>query len=163
MSRINSLKKELSIYRFKDYNRPLESTELKKYITSNNYRGWFCRDELENITPRGIESGILNFDLSTNSGTHWICWIKSATHIMVFDSYGTPPPIELENYLRKSKDYEKRYKYIYSNDLKIQPENTVICGHLSIFMINKNPKNLNDFMNARDHLIPRINKDPMFM
>ena len=51
---------------------------LAKKLNIKNYRGCFMRDELKNLTPLSQESGILNFQSSSEgNGTHWTAWFKN--------------------------------------------------------------------------------------
>lgn len=99
------------------------------------------RDELKNIKPNKIESGVLNLDTSENQGTHWTCWIKNNNLILYFDSFGLVPPLEIINFFKKSDDY----KGVYYNNTIVQPDNTVICGHLCLYIINNKPRNISSF------------------
>ncbi len=45
-----------------------------------------------------------------------------------FDSYGLPPPTELVNYLKGP---------VYHNSERVQPDNTVFCGHLCLYVLKK--------------------------
>lgn len=76
------------------------------------------------------ESGIVNLDDSTGSGTHWVAYRKRGPIVEYFDSYGNlRPPKELVNFFRGSKinyNYERRQKF-----------NSVNCGHLCLDFIYK--------------------------
>ena len=56
-----------------------------------------------------------------------------------FDSYGLDPPLEISNYLGLS---------IYCNTDCIQPKDTVVCGHLCLYVLKK----LSDGMDYQDVL-----------
>ena len=48
--------------------------------------------------PRRVddkECGVVNLDLSKNSGTHGVCYYKNNDKDYYFDSFGLDPPIEL--------------------------------------------------------------------
>lgn len=80
--------------------------------------------------PKIRECGIVNLDISSGPGSHWIAYWKNANKSQYFDSFGNLPPlIELVNYLGKNITYN--YK-TYQN------YNTYNCGHLCIkFLYNK--------------------------
>lgn len=47
----------------------------------------FSRNDL----PRKInliETGIVNLDISSGKGTHWVAYVKKAVVVLYFDSYG---------------------------------------------------------------------------
>ena len=87
------------------------------------------RDKLPR-SPRMNECGIVNLDISTGPGTHWVAYYKNKNHIEYFDSFGNlQPPTEIRKYLGNN---------ILYNHERYQKFNTVICGHLCIkFLLNK--------------------------
>ena len=104
-------------------NLELDAAAVK--LNLKNYRGTFCRNNL----PKNIqktECGILNLDDSYGPGTHWVCWFKDGDDKYYFDSYGLQPPTELISYLKP--------KIFYTTEC-IQPQNTVICGHLCLHIL----------------------------
>lgn len=125
----------------KIFYKSLTNLDIKKLNQDKYFRGCFMRDELKNISPKLNESGVLNLDTSNNKGTHWTCWMKKNNLIIYFDSYGLVPPPEILTYFKKSKDY----KGVFYNNTIVQPDNSVICGHLCLYILNNKPKNLNDF------------------
>lgn len=83
------------------------------------------RDELTQISNN--ECLILNFDHSSNNGTHWVClFIKKGIPIY-FDSFGFPPPLEVIKYCKTQNTN--------FNTFKIQGNNQVICGHYCIYVL----------------------------
>ena len=70
----------------------------------------------------------MNLDSSNGDGTHYIAWYKQNNNKYYFDGYGIQPAIEMINYLQKP---------IYYNTERIQPDDTVVCGHLCIFVLKK--------------------------
>ena len=103
--------------------------ECKK-LNIGHFKGVFMRDELNKNREPKNECLILNIDHSANSGTHWTSLFIKNEVCYYFDSFGLPPPVEVENYL---KNFEKR-EY---NSFEIQKANQVICGHFSIYMLFK--------------------------
>jgi hypothetical protein len=111
-------------------NVPLSNFQImdaQKKLKIKNFRGVFVRDQLPE-KPRKDESGILNLDDSDGRGTHWVSWYKKGTLKIYFDSYGLPPPVELTTYLKRP---------VYYNSERVQPESTVICGHLCLYILKK--------------------------
>ena len=82
------------------------------------------RDSLPNRV-RSVESGIVNLDTSTGSGTHWVAYYKNKGFKVYFDSFGNlPPPKEIVQYLGI-----KNLQYNYD---KLQAFNSFNCGHLCL-------------------------------
>ena len=123
-------------------NHPLSNFEVidaAKKLKIKNFRGVFLRDQLpkkprrNERSPRGLneqsECGIMNLDDSSGDGTHYVAWYKqNNNNIYYFDGYGIQPAIEMINYLQKP---------IYYNTERIQPDDTVVCGHLCVFVLKK--------------------------
>lgn len=107
--------------------RPLSSQDIIKYagkLKINHFRGVFSRDNLPK-KPYAIECGILNLDISSGDGSHWVAFYKNKDKVVYFDSFGDlPPPIELQHYFSQFK-----IVYNYSN---YQDFNTFNCGHLCL-------------------------------
>lgn len=99
-----------------------------------NYRGCYCRDELPKILHRYAggghylqECGILNLDSSKGVGTHCVSWFRDNDTKVYFDSYGTTPT-ELVKYVQSP---------IYYNIDRVQPDVTVICAHLCLYVLKR--------------------------
>ena len=119
-----------------------------KELKFKNFRGVFMRDELkERIKKAALkpfekqESGIMNFDVSSDPGSHWVAWYKDCENeknrpekLYYFDSYGTAVPDELREYLcygSKKIEFKKNTfenKKILRSDFMIQEVNSDICG-----------------------------------
>lgn len=115
-------------------NRALYDSELVNYVKKlkiPHFRGVFMRDALP-LKPKVNECAIVNLDISKNSGTHWVAYIKRKNYINYFDSFGAlKPPKELVNYLGKN------IKIFYNNN-KYQNYDQSNCGHLCIEFLIKN-------------------------
>ena len=73
--------------------------------------------------------GILNLDLSSGEGTHWVMWLKKRCKAkFYFDSYGVQPPSELIAYLKSP---------IFYNSERVQQNGEVFCGHLCLFALKQ--------------------------
>uniref|UniRef100_A0A8D8QZN6 Uncharacterized protein n=1 Tax=Cacopsylla melanoneura TaxID=428564 RepID=A0A8D8QZN6_9HEMI len=95
-----------------------------------NFRGCFMRDELVSLgKPRKTESGIFNFNLSTEPGVHWVAWVKKGKEKIYFNSYGHDgePPKELVKYLGDDLVFEETQYQTYNSP--------PFCGHLCIEFI----------------------------
>ena len=91
------------------------------------FRGVFLLDTIP-TKPNKKECGIVNFDKSGGSGTHWVAWYKNGKTKIYFDSYGIQPPTEVIRYLGKSINY---------NTDQIQPRGEVFCGHLCLYVLKE--------------------------
>jgi len=78
--------------------------------------------------PKQNKCAIMNRDDTSGNGTHWVAWFKRGNDKFCCDSFGLPPPTELNNYLNG-------YMF-YSTEL-IQPRQAVICGHLCLFVLKR--------------------------
>ena len=113
-------------------NKLLSNFELKdavKKVKIPCFRGGgvFFLDTLPK-KPNNKECGIVNFDKSGGSGTHWVAWYKNGKTKMYFDSYGVRPPIEVIQYLGKPISY---------NADQVQPAGWVFCGHLCLYVLKE--------------------------
>lgn len=86
------------------------------------------RDELPQ-KPYKYECGIVNLDISSGPGTHWVAYYKNGADIEYFDSFGNlQPPLEVIKYLGH------KIKYNYNVH---QTYNSVMCGQLCLkFLYN---------------------------
>ena len=81
-------------------------------------------DEVKDL-PDNNFSAILNFQLSSENGSHWVSLYKYSELLYYFDSYGTPV----------QKQVIDKYKHIRTHDYKIQPLTSSMCGQLSLLVI----------------------------
>ena len=111
-------------------NKPLNNFELEDAVNRLKilfFIGVFLLDTLPN-KPNKKECGIVNFDKSGGSGTHWVAWYKNGKNKIYFDSYGVQPPTEVINYLGKPIRY---------NTDQVQPRGQVFCGHLCLYVLKE--------------------------
>ena len=112
-------------------NRTLTNIDIDMAVNLLNiptYRGWYSIDTLPKL-PHRAECGILNLEkINKGDGTHWVAWFKNNDKKIYFDSYGLDPPLEIINYLGP---------VIYCNTDRIQPIDTVVCGHLCLYVLKK--------------------------
>ena len=81
---------------------PLSNVDIEKYaqiLKIKNFRGCYMRDELRRLKSNNVECGVLNLNLSNESGSHWTCWFKIKNDKYYFNSFGLTPPKELIDYL----------------------------------------------------------------
>jgi len=73
----------------------------------------------------------MNLDDTSGDGTHWVALFKRGDKKWYFDSFGLPPPTELNYYLDGDVFYPTE---------QIQPRQEVFCGHLCLFVLKKMQK-----------------------
>lgn len=103
----------------------LSSYEIQEICTKNDIRfnGIYCRNEIPKVLQEGWY--VLNLDKASGDGTHWCCWCCGKTMNLYFDSFGFPPPTDLEKRLGT---------YTY-NSKKIQNMNSDSCGWFCLMAI----------------------------
>ena len=97
---------------------------------------------------KSFENGIVNFDLSTGEGTHWVCYYNDPKYPFVeyFDPYGEYKwgnvqlkhekiPRDMIRYLRTSKKKDLRY-----NSSFLQKPLSVNCGYFCMKYITERNK-----------------------
>ena len=90
-------------------------------LTAKSFRGVFARDELSRKTLSPGDLYIVNTDLRTSPGKHWVlcCWRDAKPFF--FDSFGKAAYYaEIVAFLLPSYDYNKTC---------LQSETTDVCGH----------------------------------
>jgi ABC-type cobalt transport system substrate-binding protein len=106
----------------------ISNFEIEKIISQlglqNVFNGCFSKDQLKEL-KRGFY--IVNLQSSTDgNGTHWCClYVVNPVYSIWFDSFGFPPPEEIESLL-KNYDYNKQ---------DIQNIGSSACGYYCIDFI----------------------------
>jgi len=106
----------------------MTNIELQEILTGEpGFRGVFARDMLPKQIRRH-ECGIVNLDAVGGKGTHWVCYFNypKAKYVEYFDSFGLPPPEEVEKYLLTSR------KPIVYNTAELQSRDSELCGYYCI-------------------------------
>ncbi len=87
--------------------RGTTSDQLEKLISIfkiKNYKGYYSKDELKNLTPAKKESILINLQSRADgNGTHHLAVWKNGKDVRYFDSYGCPIPLEIKNYYKNFK------------------------------------------------------------
>lgn len=98
----------------------------------NAWNGIFSRDKLPGKI-KSKENGIVNLDLSTGEGNHWVAYFNSpdCQYAVYFDSYGLAPPPEIYEFLKTSG------KKIIFNNNEMQKMNSIMCGYYCIHFIKE--------------------------
>ena len=111
------------------------SPEIEDMLqTSRNFLGCFPIDELPSFPKRMPASLIVNTDISTGPGVHWLALALEEDKCYYFDSFGLPILEEpLLNYLKP------HYHKVTYSDVCIQHKESNNCGGFCILFI----KNVN--------------------
>ena len=127
----------MDVYGIQIPDKSLSNFDLIKYaddLNISNFRGVFMRDELPKI-PRQYECGIVNFNTSSESGTHWVAYYKNGKNRIYFDSYGQVILQEINDYLKTEAEKKNGKAVIQRNTDIVQKPNTKICGHLCLYIL----------------------------
>ena len=115
----------------------LDSLFLKKVVKNiPGFLGVFPLDFLRNITFTRPACFIINLDVSSQPGSHWIAINVRASTIEIFDSLGLDPtswyrkPLFLLLFLRK---FSYSHKILISP--QIQPSYSNFCGFYALFYV----------------------------
>lgn len=107
-------------------------------MTSKDFakRGYsvFARDEISLIPDKNFKGCVINLDVSTGTGTHWVCcWQNPTTSdIHYYDPLGcAKPPKELYRRYRSQNIY-----YNYERD-QSPLEKKPLCGYLVLEQLNR--------------------------
>ena len=85
--------------------------------------------------PHKVECGIVNLNISHQSGSHWVCYYKNGEKRIYFDSFGQITPLEIQRYLKTKKEFNLDQSVIQRNSDIVQEINTHICGHLCLVVL----------------------------
>ena len=136
--------------------RALSNIELLEYIVIlkvPKFRNVFHIDEL----PRkinNVECGIINLSSHDQMGTHWVCYVKIHKTRIFFDSFGRNTPIQIQKYLKTKEEFRNNVPAIQRNTDIVQRVNTMICGHLCLFVLTSLMREhflLHQVMNQLNH------------
>ena len=138
----------MEVYGMQLPDKPLTNFDLLRCVEKIGipyFRGVFMRDTLPSM-PLVNECGIVNFNKSSEPGSHWVTYHKINDQRIYFDSFGQVTLYEVQKYLKKSN--EKGKKVIQRNTDVVQLPGTNICGHLCLYIL----KSLSNGMSFRDAL-----------
>ena len=129
---------------FKDI-QPLSNFDIIricKKLEISNFKGCFMRDEIKSFCGND-ECFILNTDVSSSSGTHWVAVNINGGTTYYFDSFGLEPTEEIKRYCKEPRFY---------NSFEFQKPNEVICGHLCLYFLYRMRYCKQDFYSVLDEL-----------
>ena len=99
-----------------------------------DFTGVKMRDELP-LNPGFKECGILNLEPHTEEGSHWVAWLKDGDQRYYFDSFGEPPPLELESYLKTDEELKTDQPAIRRSAITVQHDASKECGSLCLYVL----------------------------
>ena len=133
----------------------LSNIDILRYVHELEipyFRGVFMRDTLPR-KPYSKECGIVNFNTSKQSGSHWVCYYKDGMNRRIyFDSFGQMTLDEIQKYLKTSKEYEAGKEVIQRNTDIVQRINTHVCGHLCLFVLTSLAREHHNFQQVLNKL-----------
>ena len=88
------------------------------------------------------ESGIVNFNISSQPGSHWVCYHRNKNERIYFDSYGQITPVEIQRYLKTGSEFDRGKEVIQRN---------TVCRHLCLFVL-KSLTNGEEFQSILNHM-----------
>ena len=101
-----------------------------------NFVGVKMRDELKG-KAKSVECGIINFNTSSQPGSHWTCYYCHGDTRIYFDSFAEPPPIELLKYLKTDSEFSKNLPVIKRSALTVQHDQSSECGSLCLYVLKQ--------------------------
>ena len=113
--------------------KPLTNYDIEGMLKNEkNFKGVKMSDAL----PQKIEdngSYVVNLDKQKNNGTHWVGIYNNPNndYVFYFDSFGSPPNIDTERFLRTSG------KPIKMNTSALQYLKSKACGYFVIYFIKE--------------------------
>ena len=117
--------------KFKEFgvkNSTLTNIEVDNYAKKLKLKYYIphrMRDELVG-KPKANECGIINTNVSSGKGFHYVCYFKKGNSKIYFDSFGMKPLIQIRKYLGKN--------ILYST-FRIQKLEDTNCGQLALYVL----------------------------
>ena len=90
------------------------------------------RDQMKDRKPDG-KFWIVNLDLNSGPGTHWVCVLDFLRVPIYIDPYGLSPPPEVRAFMRKSK----HGKYAVYSRIQYQKLHSIQCGQFVVEFITE--------------------------
>ena len=95
---------------------------------AKQFHGCFSRDTL----PKKIKNGayIINLDVSTGAGSHWVSLFSSPKQVIYFDPFGIDPSDEIVKFMKSANN-----KNIMYSTIDLQNFDAESCAYWSILFI----------------------------
>lgn len=113
--------------------KPLSNFDIIDYckkLKISNFIGVFMRDEL-NFIFKDNTCLVLNSDISTGKGIHWMALFSKNGVSYYFDSYGLQPPNEVLIYCKNEKRLYSEYQ------IQLDDKIEILCGHYCVYVLYK--------------------------
>lgn len=111
----------------------LYSVVRSVYILNKFVRGIYAADELPEIVNSYPAGYIVNTDVSTYSGQHWIAiWMENAEHSEVFDSFGNYSSYFNNSIYMFLNDNNNQILY---NNYILQNKYSYVCGYYVLYYL----------------------------
>lgn len=112
------------------YSHPLSDVEIGRLADSIGLplEGIFMRNALPTGKPLGCY--VFNTDRLGGGGTHWTAAYCTNKAVAYFDSFGAPPPVEIEAFLKRANP-----TYMFNNWI-IQDPSATSCGLYCVAFLN---------------------------
>lgn len=102
----------------------------------SNYGGCFSCDNIPNVSLHENVNFIVNLSKSSEPGSHFIALIIKKAHVFYFDSFGLPCNNDhILVYMHKLS------RNIVYNAIKIQADNSKMCGFYCALIVLRNDSN----------------------
>ena len=106
---------------------PLTNFEIQEYYQNEpRFNGFYSRDNLTKIKD---EAYVINFDVYSDIGPHWVALYVHNNDVTCFDSFGAEQiPKEIKEFINN--------KNIKTNIFRIQAYDSIMCGYFCIGFID---------------------------
>ena len=101
--------------------------------------------------PFNVENGIINFNTSSQPGSHWICYHRNKNERIYFDLYGQIAHVEIQRYLKTGSKLDHGKEVIQRNTDIVQAVSTPVCSHLCLYVL-KSITNGEEFQSILNHM-----------
>ena len=105
----------------------------KRLSKSRGFVGVFPIDKLPGKLPDCSCGGVINLDVSTGPGTHWVAFFKQkGGGAEYFDPLGDRPPRRILSFLNRHT-----HMGVVCNRVPYQSERSILCGNFCIFYLER--------------------------
>ena len=114
------------------YSSDIRKLIVSDPITNSQFGGVYARDNLPQVVKHKPSIYVINSDVSSSTGKHWLCVYFPASGNMneFFDSYGKHPSIYGESIMHFLERNGKQFRF---NTKLLQGQFSAVCGHYTIF------------------------------
>ena len=118
----------MNFNKFPVKNSTLTNIEIDNYAKKLKLKHYMKHRMLDEIKGKAKENecGIINLDVSTGPGTHYVAYFKKGNDKIYFDSFGLKPPNEIINYLKSPILYQT---------FRIQKLEDTNCGKYCLYVL----------------------------